>query len=225
MSDSKNIPEDRAAPERIWANMNGACTDLLTSQRELLGGWNEHQRDGQTEYIRADLAAPSAPAEVAGLVDRLRGIARCKLEAAIGNDAYDCTRVWEAWNVGTMGPDDFDPLTERIDELVDEAVSPFATALTAQQADNERMRARLQELGTEGHAYREGKVAGVAQMQARAEKAEAERDAWKANAEALECAARSAEDAAKDRGCAHEGRIRKPLREAIAAHAKLKGEV
>ena len=125
---------------------------------------------------RADLAAPSAPAEVAGLVDRLRGIARCKLEAAIGNDAYDCTRVWEAWNVGTMGPDDFDPLTERIDELVDEAVSPFATALTAQQADNERMRARLQELGTEGHAYREGKVAGVAQMQARAEKAEAERN-------------------------------------------------
>ena len=43
------------APERIWAKVHGASTDILTGQRELLGGWNERARNGQAEYIRADL--------------------------------------------------------------------------------------------------------------------------------------------------------------------------
>jgi hypothetical protein len=33
-------------------------------------------------------------------------------------DAYDCTRVWEAWDVGTMGEDDFEPLNARLDSIV-----------------------------------------------------------------------------------------------------------
>src|SRR5690606_40716550 len=34
---------------------------------------------------------------------------------------YGCTRVWEAWQDGTMTEDDFVPLeeTERVDEIVD----------------------------------------------------------------------------------------------------------
>lgn len=32
---------------------------------------------------------------------------------------YDCTRVWEAWSVGTMGQDDFSPVNDRLDEIVD----------------------------------------------------------------------------------------------------------
>jgi hypothetical protein len=32
-------------------------------------------------------------------------------------DAYDCTRVWEAWNVGTMTENDFEPVSDRIDDI------------------------------------------------------------------------------------------------------------
>lgn len=53
--------------------------------------------------------------------DKLRKALRDALSAALG-DAMDCTRVWEAWNVGTMSKDDFELLAdndERLDELVD----------------------------------------------------------------------------------------------------------
>lgn len=33
-------------------------------------------------------------------------------------DAYDCGRVWEAWSVGTMGEDDFSPISDRVDDIV-----------------------------------------------------------------------------------------------------------
>ncbi|WP_314383223.1 hypothetical protein [Pseudomonas brenneri] len=41
---------------------------------------------------------------------------------AIGGDAYDCTRVWSAWGVGTMSDDDFIPIAdqeERLYEIAD----------------------------------------------------------------------------------------------------------
>ncbi|MGN7160854.1 hypothetical protein [Sphingomonas sp. SAFR-052] len=48
---------------------------------------------------------------------------RCRIQdallASLG-DVYDCTRVWSAWNVGTMDQDDFEPVLNRLDELVDE---------------------------------------------------------------------------------------------------------
>lgn len=34
-------------------------------------------------------------------------------------DAYDCTRVWDAWHYGTMGSNDFVPVTDRIDDIVE----------------------------------------------------------------------------------------------------------
>lgn len=45
------------APERIWAKVHGASTDVISGQRGLLGGWNERPRDGQIEYLRADWVA------------------------------------------------------------------------------------------------------------------------------------------------------------------------
>ena len=53
-------PEEavKAMPERIYAKTHGASTDVISGQRGLIGGWNEHKRDGQTEFVRADLAAP-----------------------------------------------------------------------------------------------------------------------------------------------------------------------
>lgn len=51
--------------------------------------------------------------------DKLQA-ARDAVAVAIGNDAYDCTRVWSAWGVGTMDQDDFVPIThdaERVEEI------------------------------------------------------------------------------------------------------------
>ncbi|UVV66554.1 hypothetical protein [Brucella anthropi] len=45
-------------PERIYAKVHGASTDVISGQRGLIGGWNEHRRDGQTEFVRSDLALP-----------------------------------------------------------------------------------------------------------------------------------------------------------------------
>ena len=49
-------------PERIYAKTHGASTDVISGQRGLIGGWSEHQRDGQTEYIRADVSAAAITA-------------------------------------------------------------------------------------------------------------------------------------------------------------------
>ncbi|MEN5248467.1 hypothetical protein [Brucella pseudintermedia] len=56
------LPEEavKAMPERIYAKVHGASTDVIRGQRGLIGGWNEHKRDGQAEYVRADLAVLSA---------------------------------------------------------------------------------------------------------------------------------------------------------------------
>ena len=43
-----------SGPERIWAKTHGASTDVISGQVGLIGGWNEHRRDGQEEYLRAD---------------------------------------------------------------------------------------------------------------------------------------------------------------------------
>lgn len=39
---------------------------------------------------------------------------------------YDCTRVWEAWSVGTMGQNDFSPVNDRLDEIVDAIMAAIA---------------------------------------------------------------------------------------------------
>ena len=39
------------------------------------------------------------------------------LAAGVDSDTTVCTRVWEAWSYGTMGPDDFTPLAEDPDSL------------------------------------------------------------------------------------------------------------
>lgn len=69
------------------------------------------QRRGFTE--QAD--TPSLTREV--LVERLT--------AELG-DSVDCTRVWSAWSYGTITEDDFMPVTERIDEIVDGILAPVA---------------------------------------------------------------------------------------------------
>lgn len=65
-------------------------------------------------YAKADaiLALPRSP-------DRE---ARDRLIDYLGQefgDTYDCKRVWSAWSYGTMGEDDFDPVSDRIDDVAD----------------------------------------------------------------------------------------------------------
>lgn len=103
-------------------------------------------------------------------------------------------------------------------------------ALTALQAENERLRARVQELGGEGHAYRKGQLAGYEVAKARAEKAEAERDAWKANAEELAEACRQAKIQSRrafnltENFHAVLGAVTAAVDPVLTAHAKLKGD-
>jgi hypothetical protein len=56
--------------------------------------------------------------------DEQRKAVRAAVTEALGG-AYDCTRVWEAWQVGTMGPDDFMLVAEdddRVAEIADAAI-------------------------------------------------------------------------------------------------------
>ena len=61
------------------------------------------------------------PAPVAVVLPE-RVLLRDIIAQAIGGDAYDCTRVWSAWGVGTMSDDDFIPIVdqeERLYEIAD----------------------------------------------------------------------------------------------------------
>lgn len=67
------------------------------------------------EELTAVLSAlPSTEGLRDALVERLRSEL---------SDSYDCTRVWEAWSVGTMTEDDFAPVTDRIEEIADGILS------------------------------------------------------------------------------------------------------
>ena len=64
---------------------------------------------------------------VAGISDEHREAVCTAVAEALG-EAYDCQRVWEAWNVGTMGPDDFTLTAEdddRVAEIADAAIEAF----------------------------------------------------------------------------------------------------
>ena len=79
---------------------------------------------------------------------KLRDQAQDAIAEALG-DAYDCMRVWSAWGVGTMGPDDFALVTDdsdRLAEITDAALSPVLPIIDAQAAEIERLRGALKNL-------------------------------------------------------------------------------
>lgn len=55
---------------------------------------------------------------------------------AIGS-AYDCMRVWSAWGVGTMGPDDFLPVADDGDRVAEIARAAIGAWLADQRQANE----------------------------------------------------------------------------------------
>ena len=107
---------DQAAPERITvARMIGTGRrDVVGSKRTMSMGYVD-----ATEYIRADLAAPSAPAGVEGLVD---------YDAGLLNDWGGGNTKW--W---------MDYLRAEIGRANDFWRDQSAATLTALQAENERL--------------------------------------------------------------------------------------
>ncbi len=66
------------------------------------------------------------PVSQSGVGALVRAIARHELRVEIQRalvaelgDTYDCTRVWSAWSYGTMDEDDFVPVLDRLEELID----------------------------------------------------------------------------------------------------------
>ncbi|WP_312530360.1 Lar family restriction alleviation protein [Paracoccus sp. (in: a-proteobacteria)] len=175
MTRAPNVPTDQAAPELLPCPFCGGHVEadwhyndnsdgggrgkVICSgcQAEMVSddpGWMNNQADRDrciAEAIaawnrRADLAAPSAPAEVEGLVERLR---------------QGTTRIVRHYSSCTI---------EDVDDA-DETMAEAATALTALQAENERLTNRA-----EVAEYKQRIAVEQVQpmIRARAEKAEAE---------------------------------------------------
>lgn len=99
-----------------------------------------HNPNGRAKAIAA--WNTRAPADLRSALEA-ETIERCERRARIQeallatlDDSLDCTRVWSAWGYGTMGQDDFVPVLERLDELVDEFDAIiFAAALAPTKGD------------------------------------------------------------------------------------------
>lgn len=59
----------------------------------------------------------STPEQIAALQAKVVDLLTVEL-----GDSYDCTRVWSAWDYGTMGEDDFEPVLDRIDAIASDIV-------------------------------------------------------------------------------------------------------
>ena len=108
-----------------WEIENAAT--LLQQQQHLLKLACQ-ELDNFMEQQATELAA-LREVPVAGISDEHRDAVREAVAEALGN-AYDCQRVWSAWNVGTMGQDDFTLTAEdddRVAEIADAATEAFRT--------------------------------------------------------------------------------------------------
>lgn len=90
------------------------------------------QLDGAPNHMPSN--EPCEPSE--RQEEPLRQAVMDAIAAALGS-AYDCTRVWSAWGVGTMSWDDFCLVTDdavRLGELADAAIAAMKLATVAGDA-------------------------------------------------------------------------------------------
>lgn len=74
------------------------------------------------------------------------------VDAAIAEalgDAYDCTRAWSAWGVGTMGPDDFYSVADdgdRVAEIRDAAIAALQPEFEAIKRQRDQLLSALKQV-------------------------------------------------------------------------------
>ena len=87
------------------------------------------------EWALAHSAPHPAVAVPGSLTDEQRQALIDMLNEQHMTAVYHCLRVWEAWSVGTMSEDDFQPASESemAAEIVDAILSAIATTSTAAQ--------------------------------------------------------------------------------------------
>ena len=113
--DDGELPEEEATliPWLLESAVQAANSDapvaagMLTLAAQLLG----------------EQGATPTPIHVS---ERHRTMVKDAVACAIGASAYDCTRVWNAWSVGTMDQDDFAPIVDddsRLSEIADAAIN------------------------------------------------------------------------------------------------------
>jgi len=118
-----------------WAKMTGgdplaqrleeAITDLHSELSDAMDGPSTIAPPASTSA-----ASPATRAEPVALTNEHKELVCNAIAEALG-DAYDCDRVWSAWNVGTMRQDDFYPVAdspERVAEIADAAIKSILAA-------------------------------------------------------------------------------------------------
>lgn len=108
-----------ASEAKNWKSTIGCApcqilyTDLINGQQVL--------RDDMWLATTAQLiATPQEPAlNLTGLHDAVLNA----LNDELAHGAYDCKRVWEAWNINTMSENDFSPVSDRIEDIASSVVN------------------------------------------------------------------------------------------------------
>lgn len=112
--------------------MQARIQELETWQRticELLAPEGDEVRPEDAHDVVNCLRETLATSEAQSIVfsEAIRGRVMDAVAEALG-DAYDCSRVWQAWSYGTMGQDDFSLVAEdadRVAEIADAAITAF----------------------------------------------------------------------------------------------------
>jgi len=121
----EQLPELRGMFERILCiarSFDGPAVGNIELADRLI--------DAVVSWSESSLAQPEPVA------DNTRQAVYAAVAEALGDSAYDCLRVWEAWGYGTMGPDDFYPVADdedRVAEIADAAIE--ATLRTTPKPD------------------------------------------------------------------------------------------
>jgi hypothetical protein len=121
------------AEGEAWHGAIDTVVDVL--KRAAIGPWDSQTR--AVYGVGSEAQAGEVAVSVAELDDQQREAVHQAVAEALGN-AYDCMRVWSAWQVGTMGEDDFVLVAEdddRVAEIADAAIEAIrAIPLPAPQA-------------------------------------------------------------------------------------------
>gem|GEM_PF-5528441 len=103
----KRIADLEAQTAQLTASLETASSAVIVLKQQQREGW-------------AQIASGQEPVTV----EQIANLVRTHLTSI-----YACTRVWEAWQVGTMTEDDFIPASEI--EMADEIAEAVVALLTA----------------------------------------------------------------------------------------------